>query len=314
MDPKQLVVARGAKGLPWADFTSLGLMLGISPQLILQIYARPDRHYRSFTIPKKDGNLRKIEAPRVFLKVIQKFIADYLLQKLPVHGSVHSFRHKRSIVTNASRHTGRRWVASIDIENFFNSISIMAIYRLMKTNGFDNNSARVIAALTTFMGHLPQGSPASPPISNAILYEFDMRFDTFCARSGLVYTRYADDITISGSNIHSINLAVSEAKQDLLTNFGLSLKSDKQRIISNCSQQRVTGVVVNEKAMPSRKFRREIRAALNNAINSSEISEKDFKRLSGYISYFKSFPQFISTAEFRRLESSLLLMSKQRLE
>ena len=72
---KQLALAcRGSNENQTINFTSLGLMLGISPKLVQQIALNPPRHYRSFKLPKPNGGTRQIESPRVFLKVIQRFL------------------------------------------------------------------------------------------------------------------------------------------------------------------------------------------------------------------------------------------------
>jgi len=48
------------------------------PKIVSQIAKRPARHYNFFEIPKRDGSVRAISTPRVFLKVIQGFLADFV--------------------------------------------------------------------------------------------------------------------------------------------------------------------------------------------------------------------------------------------
>ncbi len=74
------------------DYEGLAACLGVSPKIISQIANAPDRHYREFQLGKRSGGYRTIESPRVFLKVIQWYLADYVFAHFPVHPSVHSFR------------------------------------------------------------------------------------------------------------------------------------------------------------------------------------------------------------------------------
>src|SRR3546814_15364548 len=70
-----------------------------------------------------------LESPRVFLKVIQRFLLDYFLHVLPVSDLVFSFRLGTSIADNASNHVAKEYVANIDIENFFGSITRDQVFR-----------------------------------------------------------------------------------------------------------------------------------------------------------------------------------------
>lgn len=49
--------------------TELALALGVSPALLLSMVARTRRYYRSFSIGKKSGGERPIDAPRTWLNV-----------------------------------------------------------------------------------------------------------------------------------------------------------------------------------------------------------------------------------------------------
>ena len=182
------------------DYFGLGLCLSVSPQLIWKIASSPDKFYRSFTLPKKGGGERQIESPRVFLKVIQWFLADFVLDDLCVHSSVHSFTIGRSIVTNALQHQCRAFVGNVDIKDFFGSITRDSVSNLLLKSGFDPTESEIISGLTTKQNWLPQGAPTSPVIANAILYELDTAVAEMCAAKNLAYSRYADDITISGES------------------------------------------------------------------------------------------------------------------
>ena len=293
------------------DHITSGLMLGVSPKLIQQLAWRPERHYRSFELAKRGGGFRTIDSPRVFLKVVQRFLADYILVDLPVCKAVHSYRIGSSIQENANQHTSADFVANIDIENFFGSIKRSAIDHLLLYHGFKSSSSELIAWLVTKDDALPQGAPTSPGISNAFLYLFDEFMAVSCKNKNLSYSRYADDITISGNDRGQVSEMLTVAKSKLMTEYGLRLNEAKSRIASKHGQQKVTGLVVNERVAPARSYRRKIRAAFNNAKKQESITEKGFQRLQGYVSYLKSFDALRNSADIRRYEGTLRSLARK---
>jgi hypothetical protein len=300
---------------PLFNITGIGVALGISPALIVQILNRPERHYREFTLPKKGGGLRKIESPRIFLKTIQGFLADYVLFGLKIHDSVHSFRRARSIITNAAKHEQKNFVANIDVKDFFGSINKNAISKILAENGFNDGEADTISSLCTKQDSLPQGAPTSPVISNAALFYFDGIMEQYCTSKSIAYSRYADDITFSGSSRPSIITAISMAETFLKEGPKLFLNKKKTRIASRGGQQRVTGVVVNVRSAPSRRLRREIRAMFHNAKISKAIPERKLLEMAGYLNYLNAFPKYAGSDlldQYSRTLSSLASSPKLR--
>lgn len=283
-------------------FSVLGAMLGISPKLIQQIARRPARHYRSFELAKRGGGVRPIESPRVFLKVIQRFLLDYILHGLPVSDRVFSFRPGTSIADNASNHVAKDYVAAIDIENFFGSITREQVFAHLRASDFSDRSAVLISALVTKDNVLPQGAATSPAISNSLLFEFDHRMSRLTEKLGITYTRYADDISVSGSDKATIEKVIEVAGAELLRDYGLRLNTKKTRISSKYGQQKVTGLVVNEKVWPPRQFRRQVRAAFHNAEREHHVSEDQLRKLSGYLSYLSSFDAMRGSADLDRYQ------------
>jgi hypothetical protein len=273
----------------------------MSAQLIWKITREPSRHYRQFTIPKRGGGTRVIESPRVFLKVIQWFLADFVLRDLPIHPSVHSFCFKRSIVTNARNHERRNFVGNVDIENFFGSVTSEMVRRHLERNGFDQFEAVVLSNVCTKAGALPQGAPTSPVISNSVLFEFDHEMERYCSAGELTYSRYADDITVSGARRDNVEIALAYAAT-LLGRLGMRLNTQKTRIASLSGQQRVTGVVVNFASAPSRAYRRKARAMFHNARKRPRMGIERIPELGGVLGFLKIFPKLTGTAEIRRYE------------
>lgn len=272
------------------DFEGLAACLGVSAKIISQIASRPNRHYNSFPIPKRDGTERIINTPRVFLKVIQGFLADFVLSSLPIHHAVHSFQRERSVLTNADLHVRAKFVGSIDIADFFGSVTSQAVTSLLGARGFRARESRLISKLCCREGVLPQGAPTSPVLSNALLFRFDEAMANHAALTGLSYTRYADDITISGNSREIVVDALGRAREILNHEYGLRLNEQKTRIASSGGQQRVTGIVVNERPNPPRELRRRVRAMFYEAARAPQLSLEMLNRLRGYVAYLKMFP------------------------
>jgi len=81
----------------------------------------PESKYRSFTIAKRAGGTREINAPSEDLMLLQKRLSD-LLQESAREINVerkwedelaHGFKRKRSIISNASKHLKRRYVLNM---------------------------------------------------------------------------------------------------------------------------------------------------------------------------------------------------------
>lgn len=272
--------------------------MGVSPRLISSILHDINKQYRSYEIGKRGGGTRLISSPRTFLKVFQWWILDYLLWKLPTHHSCHSYQRGKSIRSNAESHTRKRYVANLDITDFFGSIGTMQIFSMLIQYDFGERAADIISKLTSLNGMLPQGAPTSPVLSNSYLYDFDDSLFTYCENKGLSYTRYADDMTISGDREEDIISAIKQAKIKL-RRAGLKINDKKSRIANRGGQQRVTGLVVNECALPPRKLRREIRAMFHNAQKEPEAYKDKHAELVGYLGYMQSFPEIRASTEIQ---------------
>lgn len=287
------------------SISDLGLAIGVSPRLLTSFTHKPERHYRQFEIGKRSGGKRVISSPKTFLKVVQYWLLDYALFDLPVHDNCHSYRPHRSILTNATPHVGKRFVGGIDVEDFFGSINKKMLVKFLTDQGIGRLFANTIAGLTTLNDGLPQGAPTSPLLSNAFLYCFDYEMAQFAEKHELEYTRYADDITLSGDDAALIHESIKLAFV-LLKDIGLKLNEKKTRISSRSGQQKVTGVVVNEKPQPSREMRRRIRAMFHQAeIRTDEFASR-LPELRGYMNYLQSYPVLRDSPELEKYHKILI--------
>ena len=286
--------------------------LGFSLQLITRILVNKKKYYRHFKVPKKSGGFREVSSPRTYLKIILLYIKTYLFSDIKVHGSVHSYRKGRSFLTNAQEHVGQEYVLNIDLESYFSSINIFKVRKVLENNGFSPSSVKLLLALCTLENVLPQGAPTSPIISNAAFYKIDSSMYEYCRKRKLNYTRYSDDITISGES----KSAIQKAKTRLIVMIeGADFKVNKKktRLMPYHKRQQVTGVVVNEITTPSRDIMRKIRAKFNNAFKSKLIDKETRNQLRGYISYLSAFDKYKGSdllVKYKGVMESVSVISK----
>jgi RNA-directed DNA polymerase len=113
---------------------------------------------------------------------------------------------------------------------------------------------------------LPQGACTSPAISNQIARRLDRRLLGLAGKLELNYTRYADDLTLSGGPELSAKLGYVLARlRHICEGEGFTLNAKKTRAQRRNTRQTVTGVVVNDTPSIPRPTIRRIRSILHRA-------------------------------------------------
>lgn len=226
--------------------------------------------YTTFKLPKKRGGFRSIDAPSKKMKNVQRWILDNILYKLNAGEFAHGFIPGKSIVTNASVHVGQDLILGIDLKDFFPSIYLNRVIGLFRSIGYNEEIAHALGELCTFNWRLPQGAPTSPMISNLIAWGMDIKLSKFCKKRYLNYSRYADDITISGGKYLPKFKTLIYRK---IEEEGFSINWDKVRLHDRGSSQRVTGLVVNDKVTLGRKKKKKLRAIVHNIVKNGPEAE-----------------------------------------
>lgn len=142
----------------------------------------PAYSYRRFTIPKRRGGERTIDAPSEDLKSLQRRILHKLLNPLPVHPAATGFIRKRCIVDNAQPHARQGVVINLDLADFFHTIAAERVLGAWRGIGWSREAARVLTNICTHEGRLPQGSPTSPAFSNLVCRKLDTRLSALAKR------------------------------------------------------------------------------------------------------------------------------------
>src|SRR6185437_3465259 len=275
----------------------------------------PLSHYRYVWVPKSYGE-RLMEVPKPRLREIQRKILRGILDQIPVHAAAHGFRKGKSCRTFVEPHVGREVVLRMDLRDFFPSIPGPRIHALFATLGYPEAVARLLTGLCTNavpmkiarrgadswlaakrlgVPHLPQGAPTSPALANLCALHLDMRLDELARSMDGQYTRYADDLALSGGEAMRRRMpAVSRLVNVIAVEEGFEVNHRKTRSMYRSHRQLLTGVVVNEKANVRRDEFDRLKAILTNCArhgpaSQNRNSELDFRsHLAGRVAHVAS--------------------------
>ena len=245
------------------------------------------RHYRYAWIPKPSGGHRLVEAPKPRLRTAQRRILDGILTHIPAHDAAHGFRAGRSVVSFAKTHVGHDVVLRVDLKAFFPSVFGARVIGILRTAGYPEEVSRTLAALCTHRTpsdvlaaapdrdpvdlarlrtpHLPQGAPTSGALANLAAYRLDVRVAGLASKLGANYSRYADDLVLSGDReLARAAPTIVAQLATIATDEGFALNFRKTRVMTSSARQRITGIVVNEKLSVPRAEVERLRAILTN--------------------------------------------------
>jgi hypothetical protein len=219
--------------------------------------------YFKYHIPKKNPSLGYrivYEIGHLFALNILKVLKFNLNELYEPHDSVHGFVPERGICSNAKQHLANYYLLRSDIKNFFESININMVYEVFMELGFIPEIANVLSKITTLDDHLVQGLPTSPIIANLVSKSMDTELKSLCDKYNAVYTRYADDISISSNS----NLPPLKEIENIVNESEFKLNTKKTKTFKRGQNQFVTGLSIFDNLYPRipKKIKRKIRQEL----------------------------------------------------
>lgn len=140
---------------------------------------------------------RVINPPKDELKDIQKRINKYLVEDVQMPDYAYGGIKLRDNIQNARYHKGQKYVFQTDLKDFFPNITHKKVYDMYVRVGFSHDVSSMLTKLTTYKGHLPQGTPTSTTIANLVFSPTGRALQTIAEREGLRFTTFVDDITMS---------------------------------------------------------------------------------------------------------------------
>lgn len=256
--------------------------------------AETQPHYVQFTIPKANGSLRIISAPKRRLKACQHKILRHILSPLAIHGAAHGFVPGRSIATHAEKHAGSALVVKMDLQQFFPTIVFPRVKGFFRKIGYPEQVATVLALLCTeaprqSVEHqgktfhvalqdrcLPQGAPTSPTLTNLLCVRMDRRISGLARKLGWKYSRYADDLAFSWHQDADATIStLLRFTQKIIHSEGFQVHPTKTKVMRDGNRQIITSLVLNPipgetstHPRPTRTLIRQLRAAIHKRQNN----------------------------------------------
>jgi len=288
-------------------------------------------HYHYEWQPRTHGHQRLLEKPKHRLKAVQRSILREILNRVPVHTSAHGFCRGRSCRTSVMPHLGQDVLLRLDLKNFFPSINRARVQAVFRSLGYPSGVSRALAGLCThgtsarlagrtfqqlpwdsrklLSGpHLPQGAPTSPALANLCAWHFDSRLHGLAQRLHLHYTRYADDLAISGTiNHHYLARIVQPLIGAIALEEGFRLNYRKTRTMTRAQRQSFCGITVNVRPNLERCEYETLKATLFNCAIHGPLSQNRDKRhdfrqhLQGRVSH----ASFLNPKRGKKLQSLL---------
>ena len=266
--------------------------------------------YHTFHIPKSSGGLRRIDAPLPelmnALRELKTLFETHMFALY--HTTAFAYVRGRSTIDALKRHQKNesKWFLKLDFANFFGSTTptfvlemLSQLFPFSEIVKYPTGRDELQKALSLcFLNNgLPQGTPISPFITNAMMIAIDHKISkslrNFDSRR-FVYTRYADDLLIS-CKIDFDKDSVQQFVVDTLSEFHapFTIKREKTRYGSAAGRNWNLGLMLNgeNQITIGHKRKKHFKAMLDNYIRArksgTDWSRHDIQILSGLISYYR---------------------------
>lgn len=186
-----------------------------------------------------------------YLRFLDKVVLRHLANNPDV---VHSYTKGKSVLTAVTAHAKSKAFFLADIKSFFSNVTKQDVTRILTRDNAQipisdfESHAPYCASIMTWDNAIPVGFPTSPALSNGFLYEFDNALHDFCTRNELIYTRYSDDIIISGDKKNEL-MKLQDTVQELLHNYAserLFVNAEKTRITHIGNKVKILGLIVTK--------------------------------------------------------------------
>jgi RNA-directed DNA polymerase len=245
-----------------------------------------------YHIPKKHGGWRTIAQPSREVKAIQRYILTEKLSAYPVHHCAMAYVRSRSIRDNATAHRTSNAVLKLDFQNFFPSITVRDWQQFVRKNPSDVIDLKDLPLYSKilFWGQqrkstiprcLSIGAPTSPILSNILLFDLDVALSAIATELNVKFTRYADDITVSGTGSDAVVEFERRAKNVIKSKKSpkLTFNEEKRGLYLRGQRRMVTGLIVTPASQISigRKRKRTISSLLHrSSLGQLNIKQRGF--------------------------------------
>jgi len=234
----------------------LAEMAGTTEGRLRSLANDPTAHYRKRPHYDRNGKRRVLTIPSRELKHVQRCLLQNLLDRLTPHPAAACVRG-RGAVWMMHRHKRHPFLLNLDIADFFPSVSRWRVFEGLARLGL--RDAELLSHLLTVNDELPQGAPTSVSIGDIALFTLDRRIWGLARAEGLVYSRYVDDLAVSGGR------RLQTRFQPVISRFameeGWELNA-KGRLVGPRERHTVLGAIVNAEPNVSQRYYSEVRSGL----------------------------------------------------
>jgi RNA-directed DNA polymerase len=223
------------------------------------------------------------------MKGLQSWILVNILNRLNVSSSCKGFEKGSSTYYNAEPHKGANSLLTIDLKDFFPTVTQKNVFNIFKSLGYNNLISVILSNICTYNEVLPQGSPCSPKLANLTAWQLDVRIQGYVGQRGINYTRYADDLSFSGLNPNKVVQILPMIKK-VIDEEDFKINTAKTRIAGLARAKIVTGLVISNDAIGigKQKFKSVRSKIFHLTLPSEQANIKLLHETSGWLAYLKS--------------------------
>lgn len=272
--------------------------VGLSLHDVITICRTAPYRYKVYEIKKRSGRgVRVIAQPAPEVKLVQRWVVENVLSKLPVHVSCMGYVCGVNIRDNAQKHSENDYLLKMDFRSFFPSIVPSDFEKHVKRYAPQLLNEEDLHLLKTLLFwknlkkdklELSIGAPSSPMLSNTILYQYDHLMYQSCSKIDVVYTRYADDLTFSTKQKFVLKNVYADAVQNacILEYPSLIINHEKTVFASKKNRRMVTGLVLsNEDEVSLGRERKRMLRAQVNRFRKGMLDELEIQQLRGNLNF-----------------------------
>ncbi len=278
--------------LPYFEsLDELSELTRLSSRLLYCLSMGTENYYKSKEIKKRSGEMRDISIPSYTLHIVQRWILVEILNKILPTNRAMAFRRGKDFghKQNAFYHAHTLYGLTLDLKDFFPSITADKVYMIFSDLGYNNFAATILTNLCTLEGKLPQGSACSPAISNLICITLDKRLIGLCEKRGIRYSRYADDMYFSCDD-KALLLKNFSIIKEIIEDEGFVINEKKTHFHTPSNRKQITGITVSATDIEDytelkapRKLKQKIRAEIFTCLISGKYENK--QHILGEIAY-----------------------------
>jgi len=276
----------------FSDEKELASLIHVDPGRIKTLSTYSHRYYKKYKIRKSNGKMREIKQPRKDLKGIQAWILRNILDKLNPTIFATAYIKDKNILSNVAPHCNNKYFMLLDLEEFFPSISISRAAKIFSLIGYSRKAKYILSMLCTCDGSLPQGAVTSPSLSNLIAAKLDRRISGYISKRNIIYTRYADDITLSSNNPITLCKSLPIILK-IIKSEHFEPNMNKLRVLGPKIRCSITGLIKNNtepKFGIGKRKKRLMRAVMHHYIFDLSKDNKytSEESILGWLSYLKN--------------------------